>query len=126
MGHKAVKYPAADIASINLQENNKLNDLEMFFLLTQELLQQRIKSGRKGKKWASGDKISYKKAQGVLFELSTYFGLRGAFSFGICANCSHFDNTSTATGCLGTCKGREKHCFDSCNEHSYNTGGFGL
>ena len=126
MIHVKVKHKPTVIQSINMDRGNQIGDLELFFLLTQELIQDKIKQGRKGKKLGQGYKMSYKKAQGVLFDLHSYFGMKGCFSFGTCETCEKFGNGASSTGILGLCKGQEKNWCDTCNEHSIEGGGFGL
>lgn len=126
MIHVKVKHKPVVIQSINKDRGNQIGDLELFFLLTQELIQDKIKQGRKGKKLGQGYKMSYKKAQGVLFDLHSYFAIKGCFSFGTCETCEKFGNGISSTGILGLCKGQEKNWCDTCNEHSIEGGGFGL
>lgn len=96
----------------------KINDLEGFFLIVQELIQDRVSKGKKGKKLPSGYKMSYVKAQGILFDLHTYFGLKGCFTFGPCETCDKFNSKGYSHESLGKCKGKEKNWCDSCDEHS--------
>ena len=103
-----------------------MSDLEIFFLVCQDLIQGKIKEGRKGKKLSPDHKMSYKKAQGILFDLHSYFGLKGCFSFGTCETCEKFGNVISSTGIIGNCRGQEKMWCDTCSDHSIKGGGFGL
>lgn len=124
--HVKVRYKPIQISSLNLEKGLDMGELEQFLLLCQDLINQKIDSGRKGKKFSNGQKMSYKKAQGVLWELGSYFALKGCFSFGTCSTCSRFGNACSTSGVIGYCKGQEKHAFDACSEHSDSGGGFGL
>lgn len=126
MIHKKVVHDPVIIRSLNMDKGNQISDLELFFLVAQELIQDKVKNGRKGKKFGSEYKMSYKKAQGILNDLHSYFAMKGCFSFGTCETCEKFGNGISSTGILGTCKGQEKNWCDTCNEHSIKGGGFGL
>lgn len=118
------------ITSINADKGNDLNDLEATLLCFQKLLDGKLKEGKKGivlfKGTDSEYKMSYSKLQALLFELYKVFGLKGAFSFGICMDCKNFLNSCSTDGCYGICRGATKTAFDSCNEYLGNKGGFGL
>lgn len=118
MTHKKVKHKPIQIQSINMSNKDKICDLEGFFLVIQELLQEQIKNCRKGKILSSEYRLSYKKAQGILFDLHSYFGLKGCFSFGTCETCKKFDNGSSSTGIIGDCKNQKRMWCDSCDQHS--------
>lgn len=124
--HNKVKHKPVQIHSINMAKGNKVCDLEGFFLVVQELIQDQVENGKKGKILSPEYKMSYKKAQGVLFDLQSYFGLKGCFSYGTCDTCKKFQNGSYTRGIMGTCNGQEKFWCDTCNKHSQDTGGFGL
>lgn len=126
MIHVKVKHKPTIIQSINIDKGNQISDLELFFLITQELIQGKIKQGKKGVKLDQDHKMSYKKAQGVLFVLHSYFAVKGCFSFGTCETCENFGNGISSTGAFGLCKGQEKNWCDTCNDHSIEGGGFGL
>lgn len=126
MIHKKVRHKPVMIQSINMDRNNQMSDLEVFFLVCQDLIQGKIKEGRKGKKLSPDHKMSYKKAQGVLFDLHSYFAIKGCFSFGTCETCEKFGNGISSTGIIGNCRGQEKMWCDTCSEHSIEGGGFGL
>lgn len=124
--HQDIKFTPRQITSLNLNQNNTLNDLELFIQAVQSFIHDKQKSNKKGIKFSNGQKLSYKKAQGILCELESYFALKGCFSMGICGNCEYFGNSCSTSGIIGYCKGQEKHAFDTCNEHSVSGGGFGL
>lgn len=124
--HICVKYKPIRILSLNLEKGLDMNELEQLILICQDLIDQKIDSGKKGKKFSNGQKMSYKKAKGILSTLTNYFAEQGCFSFGICGTCSRFENSISSLGTLGYCKGQEKRVFDTCDEHSQEGGGFGL
>lgn len=126
MVHKSVKFSPTKIDSLNIENGTEVSDLELFFLVVQDLLQDKIESGKKGKKLKSGHKLSYEKAQGILFNLNSYFAIQGCFSFGICQTCEKFGNGISSTGMIGMCNGQEKNWCDTCSNHSKKGGGFGL
>lgn len=114
------------IRSLNAEKGMKLSDLELFFILVEGLINDKISHGRKGKILANEEKMSYKYAASILYELYAYFAAKGCFSFGICGTCKKFGNAMTVSGMLGECRGQERHAFESCNEHSIEGGGFGI
>lgn len=126
--HKRPKLKPIKITSVNGTKGNELNDLEAALLCFQKLIEGKVKEGKKGivlfKDTDSEYKMSYKKLQSLLWELNTLFGMKGAFSFGICETCSRFENSCSDNGAFGKCKGADKHMFDSCEEHK-GDGGFG-
>lgn len=128
--HKKIKPKPVKINSLNYEHGLKLNELETALLVFQKLIDKQVESGKKGmvlfKGTESECRITYSEVQGILFELHSFFGLKGCFSFGICGNCENFGNSCTSTGTLGYCGGQEKHCFDTCSSHSIVGGGFGL
>lgn len=124
--HKQVDFsnhPA--INSLNIEKGLDVSDLEALFLVAQDLIQDKIDQGKKGKKLKNGQKFRYDDLQGVLYTLHSYFALKGCFSFGPCETCEHFGNACSSTGMIGYCNSQEKHAFDTCNNHS-TPGGFGL
>lgn len=114
------------ISSLNIDNNLDVSNLEALFVVTQDLLQDKIDQGRKGRRLKNGQKFRYDELQGVLRLLHSYFALKGCFSFGVCETCEKFGNGISSTGTLGMCKGQEKNWCDTCNEHSREGGGFGL
>lgn len=124
--HIQVKYKPLKITSLNVEKDLPLNDLEQFFLACQDLICDKVKSGKKGLKFSNGQKITYKKLQGMLYTLESFFAIKGYSSFGICGTCEKFGNACTNSGIIGYCKGKERHAFESCDEHSKSGGGFGL
>ena len=118
MIHKKVKHKPIHIRSLNMDRGNKICDLELFFLVVQELIQEQVENGSKGKKLSPENKMSYKKAQGVLFNLHSYFGLKGCFTLGTCSTCEKFQNGAYSHGLIGQCKGKERYWCESCDEHS--------
>lgn len=114
------------ISSLNIDNNLDVSNLEALFVVTQDLLQDKIDQGKKGRRLRNGQKFRYDELQGVLRALHSYFALQGCFSFGVCETCEKFGNGISSTGTLGMCKGQEKNWCDTCNEHSREGGGFGL
>lgn len=118
--HEKAKLTPIRIHSINSDKDLKLNDLEAALLAFQKLIDEKVNTGKKGiilnKKSASEYKMSYKKLQSLLWELDTFFALRGAFSFGICADCKSFHNSCYSYGVMGKCNGSDKTVFDSCDK----------
>lgn len=127
--HVKPKLKPIKIQSINGDQGNPINDLEAAILCFQKMIRKEHKAGKKGivlfKGTNSEYKMSYKKLQALLFQLSSLFGIKGAFSYGICYDCKNFDNSKSSDGCFGTCRGQEKCIFDSCNQHE-GVDGFGL
>ena len=114
------------ISSLNIDNGLDVSNLEALLLVTQDLLQDKIDQGKKGRRLRNGQKFRYDELQGVLRLLHSYFALKGCFSFGVCETCEKFGNGISSTGTLGMCKGQEKNWCDTCNEHSREGGGFGL
>ena len=114
------------ISSLNIDNGLDVSNLEALLLVTQDLLQDKIDQGKKGRRLRNGQKFRYDELQGVLRLLHSYFALKGCFSFGVCETCEKFGNGISSTGTLGMCKGQEKNWCDTCNEHSRKGGGFGL
>lgn len=117
--------------SINLKNAIEVSELESFFLVIDKLLdkklEENLKSGIVLNKGEQNElRVRYRNTQKTLKELSSYFGLKGCFSFGICGTCDSFNNSGYSCGHLGKCNGKEVHIYDTCNEHSTNGGGFGL
>lgn len=76
-------------------------------------------------------KMSYREAKLCLERIQRRFGGLGAFSFGICGECTHWNTAAHDTGKwgdYGTCKLSKKHMhrYDSCEDHSKENGGWGL
>ena len=114
------------ISSLNIDNGLDVSNLEALLLVTQDLLQDKIDQGKKGRRLKNGQKFRYDELQGVLRLLHSYFALKGCFSFGVCETCEKFGNGISSAGTLGMCKGQEKNWCDTCNEHSREGGGFGL
>ncbi len=114
-----IRHVEAKPKCVKLQSPEDINDLKACFLALQRLIDGKIKDGKKGLILNKGTdaeyKMSYKKLQGLLWELDTYFGLRGAFTYGICADCKHFHNACSTDGTFGKCQEvTDKVMFDSC------------
>lgn len=126
--HKEPKVRPVKIRSVNASQGEPLNDLESALLCVQKLIGQKQKEGKKGmtlyKGTESETKVSYNKLQGLLWEIHTYFAMRGAFSHGTCGTCVKFDNGCSEDGTYGYCNGKERYMVDSCTNHE-GGGGFG-
>lgn len=100
------------------EDGRKLNELEAALYVFQKLIDDKVKNGKKGiilcKGTSAEYKMTYKHLQGLLFEISTIFGKKGAFTFGICADCANFNNTQSTDGTTGYCQGKEKCMLDAC------------
>jgi hypothetical protein len=120
----------------------KKNELEMLILCCRKALKKVLEDNPKAgliidKDQPSESKMRYKDALKALDRLDTYFGLKGATSFGICASCTKWDRTahqSVADSC-GDCRGNSPkrdyhrdvyHAYDTCEYHSKKGGGYGL
>lgn len=122
--HIQAKPKSTKIQSINASKGKELNDLEATLLSFQKLIDSKVKEGKKGIVLNKGTeqeyKMSYKKLQALLWELDTYFGLRGAFTYGICGNCKHFQNSCSVDGTFGKCQGiNNKVMFESCKDFKH-------
>jgi len=112
--HKKVKYKS--LPQINVVPTDRpMNDLEQFLMATQALISLQEKHGKPGI-IIHGEKIPYKKLRGLLYAFTVYFSQKGCFSFGLCQDCSKFDNCVSSTGIYGTCGNSEKFVFDSCDQ----------
>ena len=114
----------------------KPNELEMALKIAlkviDHLLAEKPKGGlvvNKGQDIEA--KMSYRKAKQCIKRIQRRFGSLGAFSFGICGDCTKWDISGHCTGDyedFGTCKSTKKytHRYDCCNNHSIENGGWGL
>lgn len=131
----------ANSSSINANQQRTVNELEKMLMLCSRLIREKIDDGEKGKIINKGKpnevKVKYENALRTCDRLSSYLGIRGIFSFGICKTCEHFDATCSATEVFGKCKlGQGSklhdvspdllHIYDTCSRHSKRGGGFGL
>ena len=116
--------------------NYKPNELEMALKIAtkavNQLLEQKPKGGlivNKGQ--ATEARMSYDEARLCLERLHRRFDILGAFSMGICGECTKWSTAEHDTGHwgdCGTCKtsGKHMHRYDSCDQHSKKNGGWGL
>ena len=111
----------------------KRNELQMLLLCCRKALERQIevnpKSGvitHKGEK--TERKMTYTKALECLEKFEDLYAMSGAFSFGICGECSKFSTAGHQSrhDCFGHCGGKSKHCYDSCVNHGKKGGGYGL
>lgn len=114
--HVPVKFePSPQIT--DFIDNEELDDLEIFILAVQSLINIQKKTGKKGIK-IKGIKLTYDRLQGMLNAFKMYFSQKGCFTNGICASCKHFQNSKSTTGAIGTCSGSgEKYWLDTCGGH---------
>lgn len=116
--------------SINAQQGRKVNEVEKFFMLCSRLIKEKMDAGEKGFVIDRGEdtqiKIKYENALRTCDRLSSYMGIKGAFSFGICKTCDRFDKRASATDTFGKCGNDLKHIYDTCDKHSKRGGGFGV
>ena len=117
--------------SLNLNQRKHVSDLEKFFLVVDRMISSKIeenpKSGIVLNKGTDKElKVRYSTLKEVLECLHDSFAVRGCFSFGICETCDKFDNRGSTTKRFGKCNGKSVHCYDTCEHHSKDKGGFGL
>lgn len=122
--HMKIDPKPTAVTSLNIEIGNSASELELLFVMIQGMLDEKKSCGKKGKKFSNGQKLTYKKAQALLYELYKFFAIKGCFSFGICGNCEYFENGCSTHGMVGYCSGQEKHAFDSCDSHSEIGKGF--
>jgi hypothetical protein len=99
------------------------NELDMMIRCCEKaLLKQIIENPKSGlivdKGKPEETRMKYKVAKRYLTKLQTYFGLKGAFTFGICEDCKHFNKSghNSLEDCCGDCKVKNilVTSFDSC------------
>ena len=128
--HERIKWdtPVNFQPSINLEKGLKINDLEQFILATISLIERQERLGKKGVLLGKGTigecKFSYKKMKKILFALEGCWGMKGCFSFGMCGDCKHFNNSGHIPNYFGTCNGKKVCAFDSCENYN-GAGGYG-
>ena len=114
---------------------HKPNELEMTLKIALKAIDQMIEQKPKGgliinKGQNTEAKLSYKEARLCMERIERMFGHEGAFSFGICANCTKWSQGSTDSGKwgdFGECKSKGlTHRYSSCDQHSKKNGGWGL
>ena len=96
--------------------NQNFGDLEGFILAVKSLVNNQLKHGKKGVKLPSGQKYSYQKTLDVLFQLYSYFGLKGCFTGGCCGDCKYFLNSKTVDGTWGYCGSSYKSMLEGCTK----------
>jgi hypothetical protein len=114
--YKKVKVRPYLINLIHDPDNRDWNDLELLLKAIERLIKIQVGQGKKGLKFHNGQKLSYKKAQGLLFELYSYFGDKGCFTGGICGDCQKFNNSMTESGTYGYCGDKNKFMLDGCTK----------
>lgn len=119
---------------LNVEKNKTISDYEAFFILVEKLIKEKTEQGTKGiiiaKDQENEKKFTYIQAYKVLEKIETCDGLKGRFSMGVCDTCKNFDSSKYAAGvsAMGTCKisKKEHYCYDTCDKHSKEGGGFGI
>lgn len=119
--------------SLNAAKGKTVSELESSLLCFGKLLEEKLANKSVGVIVNKGQddqvKIKYEDALRGLNRLSSYFGLKGTFSYGICGTCNHFSIDTDSTEVLGTCKLKSSsghHIYESCAQHSKYGGGYGL
>lgn len=117
-------------------EHYKPNELEMALKIAakaiDKLMEEKPNGGlivNKGQDIES--KMSYKEAKLCMERIQRRFGMLGAFSYGICGGCTHWNTRPHGTAHwkdFGTCPlcNKTTHRYDSCERHSRVNGGWGL
>ena len=113
----------------------KANELEMTLKIALKALDQLLEQKPKGglivnKGQPSESKMAYAEARLRIECIQRMFEQQGAFSFGICANCTKWNQSSTDSGKwgdFGQCKTKGlTHRYYACESHSKKNGGYGL
>lgn len=122
-------------SSLNARQGKHVNEIESTLLIAEKFIQERLDEGKKGMVLNKGTneqiRVNYARAVKTCRRLRLYFGRKGCFSFGICKTCGHYDTRGHFTSpkrSFGKCAkdGKDKHCYDTCSEHTKEGGGFGL
>lgn len=117
---------------LNVAKNKTISDYEAFFILVEKLIREKTEQGAKGIVIAKGQpnekKFTYTQAGLVLQNLENSAAIRGCFSFGVCYTCTKYDTMSFPSKFMGVCKidHKEHGCYDTCDKHSKEGGGFGV
>ena len=118
--------------SLNKLKGKKINELELTLNALEKLVKDKIDvNPNSGFIMAKGQKnearIKYTKVLENLKAIRDVHGLAGAFSIGICDNCTRF-NKSGFSGGFGKCRlnGTTQHRFHACLSHSKENGGYGV
>lgn len=113
----------------------KPNELEMTLRIAlkavDQLLEQKPKGGLIVNKGQEDEaKMSYAEARLRLECIQRMFMQQGAFSFGICGNCTKWSRTGNDSGKwedFGHCRAKGlTHRYHACDSHSKENGGYGL
>lgn len=119
-------------------DNYKPNELEMALRIAVKAIDQLIEQKPNGglvvnRGQDTEAKMRYSEAKVCLERIQRRFSTLGAFSLGICGDCSRWDTRGHGTSQTkwddyGTCnKGNKStHRYDSCDGHSKKNGGWGL
>lgn len=118
--------------SLNKAKGTTINELELTLAALEKLVKDKISAQpNSGYLMAKGQKneakIKYAQVLINLKAIRDMFGLEGAFSMGICDNCTRFDTTGFSAN-FGRClmNNSTQHKFHACLSHSKINGGFGV
>lgn len=117
---------------LNIEKGKTISDYEALFIMVESLIASKIQEGSKGIVIAKGQpnekKFSYIHASEVLKNLENAAALRGCFSFGVCYTCKKWDSRLYSESSMGVCSidRKEHYCYDTCDKHSKEGGGFGV
>jgi hypothetical protein len=117
--------------SLNVDKGTTINELEIMFAGIYKLIDKQLEENPKaGIIMAKGKpnetRMKYKDLKEVVHKMQDYFESKGCMSLGICKTCTNFNSRGTIPNYYGLCRNRDsKHEYDSCDQHSYNGGGFG-
>lgn len=114
--------------------HHKPNELELALKIAFKAIDRMIEEKPKGglivnKGQDIEAKMSYKEARLCLERIERMFGMSGAFSLGICGECTSWNPrwyTTWEYEDFGKCGNNKKHRYDSCIRHSKENGGWGL
>lgn len=73
-------------------------------------------------------RFTYIQAASVLKTIEDVEAVHGKFSFGVCQTCKKYSSTAYSNRTFGLCNidKKEHGCFDTCDKHSKDGGGFGV
>lgn len=117
---------------LNIEKHKTISDYEAFFILVEKLIREKTEQGAKGIIIAKGQpnerKFTYIHAAQVLQNLENSAAIRGCFSMGVCYTCMRYNSNMFSEHSMGVCSlDRKEHfCYDTCDKHSKEGGGFGV
>ena len=118
--------------SLNVDKGTTINELELTLTALEKLVKEKLQSNpNSGFIMAKGQlneaRIRYDKVLKNLLALKDLHGVEGAFSYGICENCTRFNDKGFSNN-FGACSltRSTRHKFQTCMEHSKKNGGYGI